>query len=62
MPSEANVCEITFIVVIIDPMTLELEVMELKEIIYKLCEVSQVVILSCKLAKAFFGEDGGVFH
>ena len=29
MPSESNICEVTFIVAILDPMTLELEVMEL---------------------------------
>ena len=61
MPSEANVCEITFIVVIIDPMTLELEVMELRRsfIIYAKLAGGDSEL---QVGKAFFGEDGDVFH
>ena len=52
MPSESNICEVTFIVAILDPLTLELEVMQQDVRIQKLEAVQERLVKEIELLKA----------
>ena len=52
MPSESNICEVTFIVAILDPLTLELEVIQQDVRIQKLEAVQERLVKEIELLKA----------